>query len=651
MAVTSMEIKDRGPVADGISFGEAGPYEALRGVLRFAVDPRRPDHQVITDIDRAPTEPDGRVHFESDFVLVKPVAPKPGGSLLYDVINRGNRTIINTFNNGEQGRDGPDIDVGDGFLLRHGFTLVFCGWQPDAPRGLVLRPPEAVDARGNRLRGQAFIQYQLSRPAQSLLLSDAGHRPLPAADLNDSGATLTVREYADAPLRTIERSLWQFARWEDGRAVPDANHVHLATGFEPGLVYEIIYTTVGAPIIGLGFLAMRDCVSFLKYGTANRGNPCAGAIQHAFGFGSSMSGRVLREFLYWGLNADEQERQVYDGLFINTGSSRRGEFNLRFGQPSTNIMRSPSALFPMTYTRQEDPVTGQAGGLLERVEARGVTPKVVATNTGVEYWWSGASLAHTDVEGKADVPPPPNVRIYQLTGTKHGPGSLPLSDWTGPDGARLEYPLNTIDQRPIMRAALLNLRRWVREGAEPPPSQYPRVADGTAVPREGLAPAFGAFGVKLPEALPLRRRLDFGPRVAEGIFEYPPEEGPPFGTLVSAVDADGNEVAGVHPLDVRVPLAAYTGWTRRHADTGGAGHFIPLQGAAHIFPRTAAEREARGDPRPSIEERYGSREKYLEQVRAAAQEMILEGHLLEEDFEHVVQQAAERYDAFTERNP
>lgn len=648
MAVTALEINNREPVADGISFGEAGPYEAIRGVLHFGVDPYHPDHQVITDIGLAPTESDGRVHFESDFLLVKPVAPKPGGSLLYDVINRGNRTIINRFNNGEQGRAGPDLDVGDGFLLRHGFTLVFCGWQPDVPRGLALRVPEALDASGNRLRGQAFIQYQLNRPARSLLLSDAGHKPLPAADLDEPSATLTVREHADGPARAIDRSLWQFARRDDGKAVPDPNYVCLSTGFQPGLVYEIIYTTEGAPVIGLGFLAMRDCVSFLKYGTEAEGNPSAGAIQHAFGFGSSMSGRVLREFLYLGINADEWERPVYDGLFINTGSSRRGEFNLRFGQPSTNVMRSPSTLFPMTYTCQEDPLTGRTGGLLERVEARGVAPRIIAINTGVEYWWSGASLAHTDVEGQVDVEPPPEVRIYHLAGTMHGAGSLPLSDTTGVDGARLEYPLNTMDQRPIMRAALLNLERWVREGIEPPPSQHPRIADGTAVRRESLAPKFQSFGVQLPVALPLRRRLGFGPGAAGGVLEYPPEEGPPYGTLVSALDADGNEVAGVRPLDVRAPLATYTGWTRRHPDIGGAGHFIPLLGATHVFPHTAADRAARGDPRPSIQERYGSREMYLERVRAAARDMIAEGHLVQEDFEHVVVQAAERYDAFTE---
>jgi hypothetical protein len=499
---------------------------------------------------------------------------------------------------------------------------------------------------GKRIRGQASIQWQLTKSAESLLLSDAGHRPVLAADLEDPAAMLTVREHPDASPQTIERGRWRFAKAENGQTTPDPTHVCLDGGFQPGLVYEITYTTEGAPVIGLGFLAMRDSVSFLRYATADEGNPAAGSLDRAFSFGRSQTGRYQREFMYLGLNRDERERVVFDGMLIHTGSSRRGEFNIRFGQPSTNIMRSPSALFPTNYSEHTDPVTGESGGLLTRLQKKDAVPKIIATNTCVEYWWSGASLAHTDVEGTVDVAPPPEVRIYHLAGTQHGQGSLPLSDRTE-TGAHLEFPLNTIDYRPMLRAALVSLDRWVRDEIEPPPSLHPRIADGTAVRRESLEGVFGAIGVKLPEALPQRKRLDYGPRASEGILEYPPEEGPAFGTLVSAVDADVNEVGGVRPIDLRVPLATYTGWTRRHADIGAAGHFIPLLGATHLFPRTAAQRAVRSDPRPAIEERYKSREDYVAKVRAAAAAMVAEGHLLAEDLDHVVQQAAERYDAFT----
>jgi hypothetical protein len=510
---------------------------------------------------------------------------------------------------------------------------------------MAIQVPEARE-NGERLRGQSYIQYQLSRPAQSLLLSDAGHQPLPAADLHDPAATLTVREHPDGSPTVIDRSQWRFARVVDGSVTADPNYIHLAGGFEPGAVYEIIYTTIGAPVIGLGFLAVRDCVSFLKHGTEADGNPCAGTIGHALAYGQSQCGRFLREYLYLGLNADERGRVVLDGIFAHTGSSRRGEFNVRFGQPSTNVLRSPSTLFPMTYRSQTDPVTGQTDGVLNRAEALAVMPKMMATNTGVEYWWSGASLAHTDVTGEHDAEPPEPVRVYELAGTQHAPGALPLSDKTA-DGARLQYPLNTLDYRPAMRAALINLDRWVRGIADPPPSRYPRVSDGTAVRRETLGERFAALpGVELPVALPQRLRADYGPEAERGIFHYPPRESEPYGTLVSAVDEDCNEVAGLRMPDVSVPLATYTGWTRRHSDIGAPGHFIPLLGATHPFPATAADRARTGDPRLSIDERYASQEDYLGRVREAAMKLVAEGFILEEEIDHVVALAAARYVAF-----
>jgi hypothetical protein len=650
VAVLSLEIRERSPLAGGKSFGDVGPYEQIRGTLEFGVDPRHPDHQVITDIDLAPTDDGGRVRFSSDFLLLKPVRSSPGGTLLVDILNRGNRTALRAFNDANLDRSGPELLLGNEFLMRHAFTIACCGWQHDVPAGMAIRVPEATE-NGERLHGQTFIQYQLTRPERALLLSDAGHHPLPAADLDDPTTTLTVREHPDGTPTIIDRARWRFARVHDGQVVPDPNYVHLTSGFEPGAVYEIVYTTIGAPVIGLGFLAVRDCVAFLTYGTEAEGNPAAGTIEQAVAYGQSQCGRFLREYIYVGANADEGGRRALDGVYAHTGSSRRGEFNLRFGQPSTNILCSPSTLFPMTYSEQTDPVTGQTDGLLTRIEARGTTPKVIATNTGVEYWWSGASLAHTDAAGTRDAEPPPNVRIYSLAGAHHLPGTLPISDRTA-EGDRLQYPLNTMDHRPAMRAALLNLDRWVRGIAEPPPSQHPRIADGTAVRRESLAPRFQMIpGVDLPKALPERWRLDFGPEAERGVLSYPPKEGAPYPILVSAVDDDGNEIAGIRLPDVRVPLATHTGWTLRHADIGGAGHFIPLLGAAHPFPKTAAERKATGDPRPSIQERYASRDDYLARIREAVEELIADGYLLAEDTEHLLEQAAARYDAFAAFRP
>lgn len=657
MAVTGLEIHERRSVADGVTFGEYGPYESLSGVIHFAVSPTEEGARLIADIDRVPVDSDGRVRFSSDFHVMKPVQARAAGKLLFDVINRGRKLTLTTFNNAPRGPETDQaLNVGDGFLMRHGFTILWCGWQhdvPDGPGQMRIHLPDALDEDGRPMVGPAFVQYQLNARAGHVPLCDRGHQPLPAADLDDPFAVLTVRDDPDAAPTVIDRGRWWFGRNDGGSIVPDAHFITLDGGFEPGKVYEITFNTIGAPVIGLGFLAMRDATAFLKYGTAEAGNPCAEAIAHAYAYGASQTGRFVREFLYFGLDADEGGRLVFDGVHAHTGSSRRGEFNLRFGQPSTNILRAPGNIFPLTYGPSEDPETGECGGLLDRLEERGCTPKVIATNSGMEYWWSGASLAHTDVNATVDVDPPPNVRIYYLAGTQHGAGSLPLTLRTE-DGIPALHPLNTVDYRPLLRAALLNLDRWVREGVEPPPSRFPRLGDGTAVARETLAPAFERIpGAHFPSVLPLRRRLDFGPDAGRGVVQLPPRDGTAYKTLASALDPDGNDRAGVLPIDLRAPLATYMGWNPRHPDVGGEGQFFfgnPLVGSTLPFPRTEAERAETGDQRPSIEQRYGPRDGYLQRVREMAQSMIAEGWLLAEDLDLVVHQAAERYDAFTAKD-
>jgi hypothetical protein len=654
MPVTRLEIRECTPVADGKSFGETGPYEALRGIIHFAISPVDPSAKLITDIDRAPTESDGLVHFSSDFLIHKPAQSQPGGKVLFDVINRGRNLVLATLNMAARGpATDQALNVGDGFLMRHGFTLLWCGWQHDVPNGPGLQRiylPEAMDEGGRPLVGQAYVQYQLNTVTPHMPLCDRAHKPVPAASLDTSKATLTVRDDPDAPLTEIDRGQWRFGRMDNGTFVPDTSYLTIDGGFQPGKVYEITYETAGAPVIGLGFIAMRDSTAFLKYGSAEEGNPCAGSIEHAYAYGASQTGRYIREFLYLGMNADTRGRKVFDGVHIHTGSARRGEFNLRFGQPSTNILRAPGNVFPFTYEPEDDPVTGEHGGLLDRLRTSGATPKIVATNSGMEYWWSGGSLAHMDVNASRDIEPPGEVRHYFLSGTQHGTGSLPLALRTE-DGIPTTHPLNTVDYRPLLRSALLNLVRWVTDGTEPPPSQFPRLTDGTAVTRESLKSNFERIpGVTFPSVLPIRHRLDFGPNQSEGVMSLPPKEGEAYVTRVSAVDDDANDVAGVRPLDVRAPLATYMGWNPRHPDVGGRGQFYfgnPLVGSAIPFPRTEAERRENGDPRLSLEERYGSREGYLARVREMAEGMFAEGWLLAEDLDLAVQQAADRWDAFT----
>lgn len=650
MAIVALDIKARQALAGGREFGEAGRYLQLDGTAHFAIDPQHPGNRCITDLDLAPRDGNGRVRFAADVRILTPEDAGCGSRrLLLDVVNRGNRLALAMFNRVRRPiAPGAPLDPGDGFLMRHGYTVVWCGWQHDVPavEGLMrVQVPEAQNA-GGAVAGKLLVSFQPNAPAHAQLLSDRAHRAYPSSDLGDPDAVLMVRDTEGAPPQMIPRNEWSFARIDGGRVVPDATHIHLAAGFVPGKLYHVIYTTSGAPVIGLGLLTARDLVAFLRHGTAREGNPCAGNIDHAYAFGASQSGRYLRQFLYLGLNEDE--RMVYDGMLVHiAGGKRGGDFNQRFGQPSASL---PSDPFPFTDTAQTDPVTERRDGLLDRLAARRKVPKIFFTNSSTEYWRGDASLIHTNPEGTADLAPSDMVRIYHFAGTQHSSGTLPLTDTNPVDGARGQQKLNSVDYTPLLRAALVRMDRWVTAQEEPPPSRYPKLADRTTVPPEQLKGVFAAVpGVAFPAHLPQPRRLDFGPEAERGIATLlPPVVGKPYPHFVPAVDPDGNEVSGIRLPDLTVPLATYTGWNLRHPQMGAADQLMSLMGATIPFPATRLDRERRGDPRLSIEERYASKADYLGQVRREARRLVEEGHLLAEDVELLAEQAARRYDILLE---
>jgi len=650
MAVTALEIKSRSPFAQGQSFGDVGPYQQLDGTVHFAVDPHHPANAGITDLQRAPRDAQGLVHCSADVRLLLPVTPQGGNQrLLLDIVNRGNPTVLTNFNSAV-GRQDP----GNGFLMRQGYTVVWCGWQDDVPAtpGLIrIHVPEALDPTGKPISGKIAVTFQPATPLQVHLLADRQHRPHPVTDRHDQDAVLTVQDHEDTPPVTIPRQQWSFARLEGDRVVPDAAYVYLASGFQPGKVYQVVYTTTGAPVMGLGLLAMRDVVSFLRYGTAGEGNPCAGQIQYAYSFGRSQSGRCLRHFLYLGLNQDERQRLVFDGLIPLVAGGWRGEFNQRFGQPSNYNKYSVKNRFPFHDTVQTDPDTGRTDGLLARLAARGKVPKIFFINTASEYWGGHAALTHTDLDGTHDLASSATVRIYHLAGTQHGPGNLQFTDTGTRDDSLGQHKPNAVDYRPLLRAALVNLDRWVTAGTPPPPSRHPRLDEGTAVPPAHTAATFQAIpGMHFPAHLRSIARLDFGLETEEEILTIvPPRVGKPYANLVAAIDEDGNELVGIRLPDISVPLATYTGWNVRHSDFGGPGQILSLLGSTVPFPATRAERQATGDARLSIEERYASREDYLRQVQQAAEALVPQGYLLAEDLPTVADQAAQRYDLFRRR--
>jgi hypothetical protein len=658
MPVTRFDVTLRRPLADGRPFGSVGPYEELKGRVQLAIDPTHPANARITDVERAPRNGDGRVEFAADVSILLPVdRARASGRLLVDVVNRGHTVTVPNFNHATRPEFGlysdahPAIDVGDGFLMRRGYTVVSCGWQCDVPElpGLFrLYAPEAR-VEGHPLRGRVYVNLQAPEPAPHFLLSDRRHLAYPAADVDEPTAVLLVRDQLDGEPRPIPRSAWRFARVADGRVVADPRHVWLEGGFERGRLYQVAYTAVGAPVLGVGFAALRDCASWLKHDATS---PAAGRLRWAYAYGRSQTGRFLRTLVYWDLNLDEENREAFDGIIANVAGGMRGEFNQRFGQNSKDRPQMMAHVFPSTDVATTDPVAGLTEALHARLDARGSRLKVFYTNTSAEYHRGDASLVHTDPAGVRDAAHGPHTRVYHFASTEHGLGVWPPTDVTpipaDPSGwtERSQNLRGTINYGRLLRACLVNLDRWVTEGLEPPPSCHPRLDDGTAVPPESLAKTFeGIPGAHYPRYHARPRRLDFGADPERRVLsQVPPREGPAFGSLVSAVDADGNEVSGIALPEVRVPLATHTGWTLRHPDIGGAEQLLVFAGATIPFAATGRRRQATGDPRPSIEERYASRAAYLERVRAAAHHLVAARYVLDEDVELSVTMAGRMWD-------
>ena len=650
MALTKFDIRTRKPFAGGETFGDVGRYEQIDGLAHFAVDPNHPDNTVIADIGLAPRNGDGLVEFSADFRVVKPVDNDHGnGRLLLDVVNRGKELALKNINSAPDGPPDADPHPGNGFMMRHGYSLVWCGWQHDVPSAPGLfrcNVPNAQNADGSPVSGKIVIAFQPMTRVDTQFLSDREHQPYPTNHLESWESVLTVQDHEDGEETVIPRERWAFARMVDGRRVPDAAHITMDGGFEAGKVYRVVYGTSHAPLVGLGLLATRDIAAWLRYGkadSAGTANPLAGAIGRAYAYGRSQSGRFLRQMLHLGLNRDESGQIVYDGMLPNVAGGKMGEFNVRFGQPSSLSNRSVNNLPPFLD------LDADGDGILAECTRRGIAPKVIYTNTSSEYWGGHGALAHMTPDGKADVELPDNVRSWLFCGTQHGPANLPISD-TNPDtGARGTLALNYVDYRPLMRAALYHLDRWVTHGELPPANGYPNHADGSAVNADDLADWFnGVPGVEFPTHQKIMRGLDFGPDRAVPTV-IPPAVGERYPSVVSAIDADGNETGGIRLPAIEAPLATYTGWNVRHPDIGGAGQTMApggtVVGAAIPLAVTREERLASGDPRASIEERYASKDEYLERVRVCAESLVASRYVLAEDVDVLVAQGGEVYDA------
>lgn len=641
--VVRIEITAREPFADGHSFGTTGPYEKLTGRLHFEIDPEAERNRVITDVELAPRNERGKVAFWSDFCLLAPADPLRGNRrLLFGVTNRGNKLILAAFN--DRGGNDPTTldDAGNGFLMRQGYALLWCGWNGDVRPGngrMQIGLPVATKD-GEPITGRIHAEICVDRPSFSEPFAWGNSDPYPVADLDNATATLTMRPDRTQPAVEIPRSQWAFARREDGEVVPDPQSFYVAEGFRPGWLYELVYVGRDPRVTGLGFAAVRDATSFFRHADRDQQgtvNPQAGTVDYAYIFGISQSGRFINHFVYEGFNTDEAGRMVFDAAMPHVSGAGRGLFNYRFGQTTRHGSQHedllyPSESFPFNTVPQRDPLTNQEEDAFAKARAQGHLPKMFFTGTSTEYWARAASLLHTDVEGKVDAPVDPNARVYVISGAQHVVSARPVR------GIH-QNGRNTIDYRPVLRALLVALDRWVTAGEEPPPSRYPRIDDGRLVRLKDWRRQFPKIpGVNLPEDLYRPLRLDFGPRwESAGIADtVPPKVGPAYETLVPAVDEDGNEIAGIRLPRIAVPLATYAGWNLRAADYGTEGKLARWVGSQWPLPRTIEERQKNGDPRLAILERYPTREAYVARIAEAALELQEQRFLLAEDVARIL---------------
>ncbi len=601
------------PAFAGQAFGDAGRYELLSARATVALDPADGRNAVIADLGVAPRNAQGRVEAVAEVVVLRPTEPFRGnGTLLVEAPNRGRELAGQLYNEGPANGLIHGRDAGNGFLLRRGYTLAWVGWQADIPPG---------EGRGAGLRLEAPVLPGVSGLSREEFLFDNTASPAtarltyPAA--SEDGATLTVRARSEDPRRTPPDLRFRFL---DARSI----EITRPAGFDAGALYEFIYTAKDPAVQGMAFAAVRDVAAFLQ---RERGaaNPLAAngrtTVDRAILHGVSQSGRFVRDYLYLGFNEDERGRRVHDAMLPHIPGTRRTFTNARFAQPGRNPTPHadrlyPADQFPFAYAETEDHLTGRRDGLLLRCRLTDTCPRIMQTDSEYEFWGARASLLVTDTRGN-HLDLPPEVRAYALAGHPH----------FAPAGAAArrvescELPVNPLHAGAPMRALLVAMEGWMREGTEPPASRFPMRGQGTLVPpAAGLYPAIPELGYR--GAHGPAQLVDHGP--------MPPEVRGEYAVLVPRVDADGNAIGGLRVPALEAPKATYTGWNPR-AEGFAPGALCANTGAVLPFAAARAEREAARDPRPSLEERYPTPAAYVAAVRAAADRLVAERLLLAED--------------------
>jgi hypothetical protein len=645
------------PAFNGASFGNAGPYETLAGHAFGELDPDDPHNAIIQDIKLAPRNARGMVEYTASFQLVKPIDMSRSSQLMWhDVPNRSGRITIGVLE-----RTSGDIGLSS-------------GWQGDNSGQTVPRPtndtvtvPVARNPDGSPITGQVMGRIlNASGPSSRPMTVHSNPLPYRPATLDTRQATLTTHasESIDGVIGTtaeIAPTDWAFARCSADNpfpGTPDPTQICLKNGFDPKLLYQVVFTAQDPPVLGIGFAAFRDMASFFRNAEKDdvgTPNPVAHGVKWAITRGRSQSGNFIRGFIHLGFNQDEAGRQVYDGAWpIIAG--RRIALNIRFAMPDGVLkLYEPGSEGPQWWTPWPDPVRGlPAAGILDRCTATHTCPRIIEHFGAAEVWGLKLTPEWVGTAGDADIPLPENVRRYYIPSTQHGGGkggfsTVALAPPTCPSvgyGVGL-LPNNPVPHTETVNAIQMHFRDWIMKDVAPPPSRYPDLANGTLVDATSQAMGFPTLP-GLPPGSPTGLvnpvlDYDFGPGYnpmdGSGVMSVvPPRIKHVIRMKVPKVDADGNEQGGVPVVLRDAPLGTYLGWNITAAGFH-KGQVCNYAGGMIPFAKTKAERLADEDPRPSLEERYTNHAGYVAAVAAAARKAMAEGFLLQADMKNLMSEA------------
>ena len=609
-------LKVESPAFEGRTFGAVGTYDRIVARATIAVAPDDINNKIIVDLDRAPRNAQGQVEAVTDVEILRPtVAANGNRTLFYEALNRGSKLGLALFN------DIPAVtndlvkaaDAGNGFLMNRGYTVVWSGWQGDIVPGggrMTFSPPVAPGVTG--LAREDFIFDHTDNPA-------IGTLSYPAAELDAANAKISVRE-READPRTTPAGLG--VAFES----PTKISIKRPEGFDAGAIYEFIYIAKDPKVMGLGFAATRDVVSFLRNETADAAgtaNPLTGRIDRAIGFGLSQSGRYLHDYLYLGFNADEAGRVVFDGLMPHISGGKKTFTNYRFSQPGRSPyqhadMLYPGADFPFTYPVIADAISGKSDGFLARCLAAGNCPKIIKTDSELEFYQQRASLVVTDTQGNP-ITMPDNVRLFLLSNLQHYSLAQDKSQMV----KVCANPTNPLNAGPAVRALLVAMNEWISKGSLPPNSRYPSRADATLAPPWANAVGFPNIpGIAYPSRIAQPTALKSE--------DMPPSKGTAYPVFVPKTDADGRDIAGIHLPTLEAPAATHTGWNLRKVGFS-EGELCDNNGSMIPFAATREERLKINDPRLSMAERYPNDGDRAAAIAKAAQQLVRDRLLLEED--------------------